>query len=91
MPGRIEAAGTSRMFRLSWIIGCLVVAAAGAGLAQRSVDHTYSHVTARGETIEIYGYGIYRHSSTFQAGANQGSDAVALLFGVPLLLTAAVL
>ena len=76
---------------LNWLvllIGLLVVITAGAGLFWRTDGSPYHFVTLYGETVEIYGQGVYKHDNIFSAGAIQGADAVALFVGLPLLAIA---
>lgn len=45
----------------------------------------------RGDSVEVYGQGIYRWDSTFSAGGNMGTDAVTLVLGIPFLAVSLVL
>lgn len=71
---------------LSAAIAVLALVAAAGGLLREGGDGRTSFTTLRGETVELYGEGLYRHDTIFRAGANRGSDVVTLLLGVPLLL-----
>jgi hypothetical protein len=44
--------------------------------------------TVRGETVQMYGQGLYRYDSYFKAPILRGTDAVAFFVGLPLLATA---
>jgi hypothetical protein len=44
--------------------------------------------TVRGESVVIYGRGIYRHDARFFAAGNRGSDLVTLVLAIPLLVGA---
>jgi hypothetical protein len=71
---------------LSWLIAALALPAAAVGLFWRSGDGIFAVVTARGETVELYGRGLYHYDSLFTAGAAHGTDAVVILVGGPLLV-----
>ena len=74
---------------LKWLIpliAILAIAIAGVGLFSQSGDGPFSYTTIYGDTVEIYGQGIYRHDSTFVATLFRGTDAITLFVGLPLLL-----
>lgn len=73
---------------LSLLVALLAAVAAGAGLLWPGGEGPTTFVTVRGEAVELYGEGLYRHDTIFRAGANRGSDLVTLLVGIPLLLVA---
>ena len=77
---------TSRaVLLLSLLIIALAAAAAGVGLFWGGPDGPETFTTVRGDVIEMYGNGLYRHDSLFTGAAYKGQDAVTLLLGVPLL------
>jgi hypothetical protein len=45
-------------------------------------------VTSRGQSVEVYGTGLYRHDSWLIGVGNRGTDAVTLLLELPTLLAA---
>lgn len=59
---------------------------AGVGLFSQGGDGPFPFTTVYGDTIEIYGRGIYRHDSSFAAALFKGTDAVTLFVSTPLLL-----
>jgi hypothetical protein len=65
-------------------LAILVLVSAGAGLFYQTDGNPYTFNTLYGETVEIYGQGIYHRDTIFSTGASQGSDLVALL-ALPLL------
>ncbi len=74
---------------LNWLvplIAILVIIAASAGLFAQGGDGSHTFTTLYGETVQIYGQGVYEHDTTFSAGASQGADLVALFVAVSLLL-----
>ncbi len=74
---------------LNWLIPLIAVLAiviAGVGLFSQGGDGPFSFTTIYGDTVEIYGQGIYRHDSTFVAALFRGTDAITLFVGLPLLL-----
>lgn len=71
---------------LSVLIAVLALIAAGAGLFWREGEGPASFTTLRGQTVRMYGRGLYRHDTLFIGAGNKGVDAVVLGLGVPLLL-----
>jgi len=60
--------------------------AASAGIWSDSGEGPFLHESVRGETVEIYGRGIYRHMSAEVAIQGIAQDYVTLFAGIPLLL-----
>jgi hypothetical protein len=68
------------------LIAILALVSAGAGLFWRSQGSPYTFSTLYGESVQIYGQGLYEHDTTFSAGISQGTDLVALFVTLPLLI-----
>ncbi len=75
---------------LSWSIVVLALIAAGAGLFWPAGGSPSAFTTLRGDTVTLYGQGIYRYDTAFKGAGARGSDVVTLALGVPLLALAAV-
>ncbi|MDQ0194264.1 hypothetical protein [Paenibacillus wynnii] len=71
---------------LSLIIIVLSVAAAGFGLFSSGGTGEYSFTSIRGETVQIYGKGLYSHESVSMAAQARAQDGVTLFLGIPLLI-----
>ncbi|MBX3065117.1 MAG: hypothetical protein KF726_19205 [Anaerolineae bacterium] len=73
---------------LCFVILVLAIWAAGSGvgLLWQQAGSSYQFTSLRGETVEIYGHGLYRYDSVMVASQGIAQDAVTLLIGVPLLL-----
>lgn len=56
------------------------------GIFSDSGKGSYNYTTIRGETIEIYGKGVYRHMSSEVAIQGIAQDYVTLFVGIPLLI-----
>ncbi len=69
----------------------LAVVASGAGLFWNDGGEPFLFTTLRGETVEIYGQGLYRNDTLFKAPILRGTDAVTLFVSTPLLIFALVL
>ena len=76
---------------LSVLVAILASTAAAGGLFWQDVGQPFAFTTLRGQTVEIYGRGLYRYDSSFQAPVLRGTDAVMLFAGVPLLVVALLL
>jgi hypothetical protein len=74
---------------LSWVVPLIAILAAisaGVGLFSMSGDGPFQFTTLHGETIEIYGKGLYRYDTPLIAVGYRVSDAFTLIAGIPLLL-----
>lgn len=58
----------------------------GAGLFTQGGNGPFAFTTIRGNTVEMYGYGLYRNDSVFVASLLRGTDTITLFVSVPLLL-----
>lgn len=79
---------------LTWLVplvAVLAVIAAGTGLFWQGDGGPFTFTTLYGETVEIYGQGLYGHDTIFQVGASQGADLVALFIAAPLLILSFIL
>jgi len=74
---------------LDWLIPLIVVlglVTAGIGFFSKGGDGPFTFTTVYGNTVEIYGQGIYQHDSSFVATLSKGTDLVTLFVSTPLLL-----
>jgi hypothetical protein len=76
---------------LSSLVALLAAIAAAIGLFSKGDGAPFSFSTLHGQTAQIYGRGIYQYDTLFFAGGFKGQDAVALFFGVPLLIVSIIL
>lgn len=83
------------MKKVSWLIVLLASLtallggiAAGVGFFMDNPGEPFAFTTLRGQTVEIYGRGLYQRDTLFTAAGYRGQDAVALFLGVPLLVAA---
>jgi hypothetical protein len=77
---------TSALHWLIPLIAVLAMITAGGGLFSQGGDGPFSFTTVYGDTVEIYGQGIYRHDSSFVAAIFKGTDVITLFVSLPLLL-----
>lgn len=89
LVGRTEPALSRGLVALAGAVAVLAATTAAMGLLWTGSGPTYPFQTLRGETVEIFGRGLYAHDTIFQVGANWGVDLVALVLGIPLLVVAA--
>jgi hypothetical protein len=74
---------------LNWLIPLIVIltlVAAGVGLFWMDGSDPHPFTTVHGETVDIYGKGLYSHDTIFSASTTRGTDMVTLFVGLPLLL-----
>jgi len=78
--------------KYSKIIGVLVLGimiassiAAGMGVFSQQGPGPWEHESIRGQTVTIYGQGLYKHMSADVAIQGIGQDYVTLFLGIPLL------
>lgn len=74
---------------LNWlvpVIAILGIIVTVAGLFADGGNGPFSMTTVYGNSVEIYGRGVYRHDSAFVAPLFRGTDAITLFVGLPLLL-----
>jgi hypothetical protein len=79
---------------LNWLIPLIIIltlVAAGVGLFWLDGRDPYPFTTVHGETVEIYGKGLYSHDTVFSASTTRGTDMVTLFACLPLLIVSFVL
>ena len=79
---------------LNWCVPLIVVVAAAAalmGLLTQGGEGPFTFTTLHGQTVEIYGRGLYRFDSVFSAATFKGVDVITLAVSIPLLITAFIL
>lgn len=69
---------------LAVITMILLAVCAIAGVLSLNFDHSYEVVNQYGQTVEMYGHGVYTHDTYFQAPISIGSDICILLVLVPM-------
>lgn len=58
------------------------------GLLWRGTLAEHEFVSVRGQPVELYGRGLYRHDSLFVGAGNRGTDLATLVVVLPLLVLA---
>ncbi len=79
---------------LNWLVpitGLFTMLAAAAGLFWPESGQPFAFISLRGETVQMYGQGLYRYDLLMKGATLRGSDAVMLLAGIPLLVVAFIL
>lgn len=74
---------------LTWLVplvALLALIAASAGLFAPGGDGPFTFTTVRGQTVEMYGVGLYQNDTRFAGAGFRGSDAALLIIGLPLLM-----
>ena len=62
----------------------------GLGLFYKTGDLPFDFVNQYGDTVKIYGDGIYKNDSYFMAPIHRGTDFTILFFAIPILIFALV-
>lgn len=75
---------------LAIVVLIVLVGITLTGVLSFDATKSYEVVNQYGDTVRIFGSGIYRHDSYFKAPINIGSDCTMLLLAVPLLIVALV-
>jgi hypothetical protein len=57
----------------------------------RGIYKPTSFTTFNGQSVELYGRGLYRNDTVLAVGNNRGSDLTMLILGVPLLAVSVLL
>jgi hypothetical protein len=73
---------------LTLLVAILAAAYAGIGLFSKGGPGPFEFTSIHGQTVEIYGQGIYRNDASFKAPIFRGTDAVTLFACIPVLLIA---
>lgn len=68
------------------VLAVLLVIITGVGLLSFRLGYEFITVNQYGDTIKMFGYGIYAHDSYFKAPIFIGSDATMLFIVLPLLI-----
>ena len=76
---------------LSSLIAFLAAIAAATGLFLKDDGTPFLFSTLHGQTVQIFGQGLYRYDTLFIGSGFKGQDIVALFLGVPLLVISIVL
>lgn len=76
---------------LSALIAVLALMATAVALFWQEGSGPFAVTSIRGETVELYGRGIYSFDPLFRATINLGTDSVILLIGIPLLVVTTIL
>lgn len=74
---------------LNWLVPLIAVLGlipAGVGFFSQGGNGPFTFTTVYGNTVEIYGRGVYQHDSSFVATLSKGTDIVTLFVSTPLLL-----
>jgi hypothetical protein len=78
---------------LGWLVTLIVILAiisTSIGVFSQDDGKVYTATSIRGQTVQLYGQGLY-HYDTFLIGAgNRGTDAATLFVEIPLLIVALV-
>lgn len=77
---------SNAVIRLSALVAALALVAAGVGLFWQDGGSPFAFTTIRGETVRMYGQGLYRYETLRDGVGVKGADLFILVVGVPLLI-----
>lgn len=80
-----------RLYGIHILIICIImllIIISVAGLLSFRTDRSYEIINQYGDTVRIFGNGIYAHDSYFKAPIFIGSDCTVLFIVVPMLIAA---
>ncbi|MEA5507218.1 hypothetical protein VB735_29810 [Halotia wernerae UHCC 0503] len=86
LAGKFFRSKSSLIVGLSSAIALLAAVAASIGLFWQDGGQSFSFTTLHGQTVQIYGQGLYRYDTLFSAAGSRGTDAVTLFLAIPLLI-----
>lgn len=64
----------------------LALVAAGTGLFWQDGSPSFTFTTLHGQTVEMFGNGLYKNDTLFTGAAFRGTDVVTLFVALPLLI-----
>ncbi len=76
---------------LTLLIAALALIAAGIGLFWQDGGSSFSFTTLHGQTVQMYGQGLYHYDTITSAAQEKSQDVVTLFMGIPLLLLSLIL
>lgn len=76
---------------LTFIIIVLSCITSLTGLLYNTAGKAYNFVNQYGDTVKIYGRGLYAHDSNLMANTAKGTDLTIICFAVPLLIAALII
>lgn len=89
-PGQAGApvprAGPQVVVKLSWVLALLAAVCSGTGLLVGGGIGRHEVMTIRGETVTLFGDGVYAADNWLVGAGARGQDVAILLFEIPLLL-----
>ena len=74
---------------LNWLvplIAILALLAAGFGLLTPADGSSFTFTTARGETVEVWGQGLYKYDTPIGATGFTAADVITLVLAIPVLV-----
>lgn len=76
---------------ITLLIIILSIITSSIGLLYTTGGKTYNFVNQYGDTVKIYGHGLYAHDSYFMAPIFRGTDFTIICIAIPILIIALIL
>lgn len=79
------------LYIITFIIIILAIITSSIGLFYTTGGEAFDFVNQYGDTVKMYGDGLYAHDSFFKAPISRGTDFTILCIAIPMLITALIL
>lgn len=79
------------LIALSWLIAILALVAALAGIFYQDGGQIFQLKTLRGETVPIWGQGLYHYDGPIVAVGFMAADGITIVLAIPFLLVSTIL
>ena len=79
------------LIRLCWLISLFVLTYSSLGLFYQNRGSPFAFTTLHGQSVDVYGQGIYRYDTIFFSAGFRGNDAVTIFLEIPMLILAILL
>jgi len=82
---------SNTLIGLCALIAVMALIAAAGGLISRDGGSVYTVTSLRGQSVQIFGQGLYAYDTYLIGAGNRGTDAAVLFVEIPLLIAATLL
>lgn len=87
----MDKSKNNSLYIVTFIIIILSIITSAVGLLYTTGGKAFNFVNQYGDTVKIYGDGLYAHDSYFKAPIFRGTDFTIIFFAIPILIIAMIL